>query len=59
MSDSIIHFLLSSDIRGEGSIAIVKKFDFEKSLKVEKLFLIFCPSPNVAPKPTGSPCKYL
>ena len=25
----------------------------EKSLKLEKWFLIFCPSPNVAPKPTG------
>ena len=25
----------------------------EKSLKLEKQFLIFCPSPKVAPKPTG------
>ena len=25
----------------------------EKFLKLQKQFLIFCPSPNVAPKPTG------
>ena len=28
-------------------------FPEKKSLKLEKLFLIFNPSPNVAPKPTG------
>ena len=29
----------------------------EKSTKLEKQFLIFCPSPNIAPKPTYQSCS--
>ena len=30
-----------------------------KSMKLQKYFLIFCPSPNVAPKPTDQSCSNL